>query len=65
MAKDNLSGALFGLKEVEKKRSPNKALKKRPAKRGRPKAFDPFYLLCTILVVLAIALQLVAVALYA
>ena len=65
MAKDNLSTALIGLKEIEKKRSPHKAWKKRPKKRGRPKAFDPFYLLCTLLTLLAIGLQLVAIALYA
>lgn len=65
MAKDNLTSALSGLKQVEKKRSPQKQQKRRPAKRGRPKAFDPFYLLCTLLVVLAIGLQLVAIALYA
>lgn len=65
MAKDNLTSALTGLKQVEKKRSPHKQSKKRRAKRGRPKAFDPFYLLCTLLVVLGIGLQLVAIALYA
>ena len=64
MAKDNISDALIGLKEIEKKRSPRKALKRRPAKRGRPKAFDPFYLFCTILAALAIGLQLVAIAVY-
>ncbi|MBD5781001.1 hypothetical protein IEN85_15985 [Pelagicoccus sp. NFK12] len=64
MAKDNLTSALSGLKEIEKKRSPHKSAKKRPAKRGRPKAFDPFYLLCTLLAVLAIGLQLVAIAVY-
>jgi len=65
MAKDNLTNALTGLKQVERKRSPQKHQKKRRAKRGRPKAFDPFYLLCTLLVVLGIGLQLVAIALYA
>ncbi len=64
MPKDNLSSALIGLKEIEKKRSPHKAQKRRPAKRGRPKAFDPFYLFCTILTVLAIGLQLVAITVY-
>lgn len=63
MAQDNLTDALSGLKKIEKKRSPQKA-KARPAKRGRPKAFDPFYLLCTILSVLAIGLQFVAIGLY-
>ncbi|EDY82706.1 hypothetical protein VDG1235_2329 [Verrucomicrobiia bacterium DG1235] len=65
MAKEDLSDALFGLKEVEKKRSPQKPSKRKPAKRGRPKAFDPFYLFCTILLVLGIGLQFVAIALYA
>lgn len=65
MAKDNLSSALIGLKEIEKKRSPHKAKRKRPPKRGRPKAFDPFYLFCTILVVLGIGLQIVVIAIYA
>jgi len=65
MAKDNLTNALNGLKQVERKRSPHKRPKARPAKRGRPKAFDPFYLLCVILVVLGIGLQLVAISVYA
>lgn len=65
MAKDNLSGALIGLKEIEKKRAPQKSRRPAPVRRGRPKAFDPFYLLCTILVLLAIGLQLVAIAMYA
>lgn len=64
MAKDNLTGALSGLKEIEKKRSPHKSAKKRPTKRGRPKAFDPFYLGCTILAVLAMGLQLIAITVY-
>lgn len=64
MAKDNLGTALIGLKEIEKKRSPHKSVKKRPAKRGRPKAFDPFYLLCTLLTVLAVGMQLFAIAVY-
>ena len=64
MPKDNLTGALSGLKEIEKKRSPHRSARKRPPKRGRPKAFDPFYLFCTILAVLAIGLQLVAIAVY-
>ncbi|MBK1879511.1 hypothetical protein [Pelagicoccus mobilis] len=64
MAKDNLTNALTGLNQVEKKRSPQKHQKKRRAKRGRPKAFDPFYMFCSILVLLAIGLQFVAIALY-
>lgn len=64
MAKDNLGTALIGLKEIEKKRSPHKPAKRRPAKRGRPKAFDPFYLLCTLLTVLAVGMQVLAVAVY-
>lgn len=64
MAKDSLNDALHGLKEIEKKRSDHKKPKKKIAKRGRPKAFDPFYLFCVILTVLAIGVQLVAIAAY-
>jgi len=66
MPKDSLSEALFKLKDEKRKRNPRRARPK-PVKvrRGRPKAFDPFYLLCTILLVLSLALQVIALAVYA
>lgn len=66
MAKDSLSEALLKVKDQKRKKGPRKSGPK-PVKlrRGRPKAFDPFYLLCTILLVLSLALQVVALAVYA
>lgn len=63
MPKDSLSEALFELKERERK-SRRKAPKKQRPKRGRPKAFDSFYFFSSILLLLGLALQLVAIALY-
>lgn len=66
MAKDSLNEALFKLKDQKRKEHP-RGSRPKPVKvrRGRPKAFDPFYLLCAILLVLSLALQVVALAVYA
>ncbi len=66
MPKDSLSEALFELKDRERKKS--KAAP-RPApprpQRGRPKAFDAFYLFAQILLGMSVIAQLVVVALFA
>lgn len=68
MAKDSLSEALFELKD-KSRRSGMGDRTKRPRKkrlpRGRPKAFDSFYLFAQILLGLALILQLVAFFVYA
>jgi len=64
MAKEPLADALHGLKELERRRSGKQPGAKPRAQRGRPKAFDPFYLFSLILAALCIGLQAVAMTYY-
>lgn len=64
MAKDKLDDALHGLKVIEKRRTATRQPKRIRPKRGRPKAFDPFYLFCIILAALGVALQFLAITVY-
>ena len=64
MKKDNLSEALFELKDRERKQRPKAQPGKQRIKRGRPKAFDSFHLFSTFLLAMGLALQIVAIVLY-
>lgn len=63
MPKDSLSDALFELGD-RKRGKPAKAPRAPKPKRGRPKAFDSFYVFSTFLLALGLGLQVVAILLY-
>ncbi|MDQ8204236.1 hypothetical protein [Pelagicoccus sp. SDUM812003] len=64
MKKDNLNEALFELKDRERGKKPKPSAKKPRVKRGRPKAFDSFYVFSTFLLAMGLALQVLAIVLY-
>lgn len=63
MPKDSLSEALFELGD-RKRGKPAKKRRPPKAKRGRPKAFDSFYVFSVFLLALGLGLQLIAILLY-
>ncbi len=70
MAKDSLTSALFELKERERRTRTRNGRRNRPnaatrPRRGRPKAFDSFYVFSITLLLFTLALQFVAIWLYA
>lgn len=66
MAKDSLSEAIFELKDRERKRRPAPAARRAPnPRRGRPKAFDPFYLFAQTLLGLSVFVQIAVIIIFA
>ena len=68
MPKDSLTDAIFELKERDRRthrKLPRQVARPNRPKRGRPKAFDSFYLFSLILLGLALILQVVAFILHA